>query len=337
MECALRLQTETTEHVVCFSPPVGSTCEAGGGGLPGSHNYRQGMTPTFALIGVPIDSAGAPGGTEMAPAALRAAGLAEVVPGPDLGDLDVRIRAARRDPDTGVVGLEDVCATTSAIRRAVADAISTDSVPFLVGGCCAMVPGAVAGVRDARGDAGLVHLDGHLDLYDEVTSPLGEAADMPVTVAIGRGPRAWVEAAGGASVDGAGVWILGHRDREQARLDGMMMPEDLEPPIRSFSTEEVLAMGPASASRQALDHLEGSTAAIWVHLDLDIVDPELFFANDAPVPKGLDWDQLTELLAPLCSSPALAGISLGCYNPEKDRDRANAERIVHVFRESLGS
>jgi len=65
------------------------------------------------------------------------------------------------------------------------------------------------------------------------------------------------------------------------------------------------------------------------------VDPSLFVANDAPVLGGLDWLELTELLASIFASPALIGISLGCYNPEKDLDRQNGEQIVDVFREAL--
>ena len=293
------------------------------------------MTRRFTLIGVPIDSAGSAGGTELAPSAFRALGLASVVAEIDVGDLDVRIRAKDRDTRTGVVGLDDVCATTHRIREAVADTLTRDEVPFLIGGCCAMVPGALGGVRDATGRAGLAHLDGHLDLYDEKSSPLGEAADMPVTVAVGRGPSAWVEAAGGRSVVTSDVWIIGYRDREQSRLDGMLMPEDLDPPISCLSTAEVVGMGPEQAGLLATNALERSPGSIWVHLDLDIVDPALFFANDAPVPDGLDWNQLCWLLRPLVTSPALAGVSLGCYNPEKDRDGENGRQIVQVFREAL--
>ena len=40
-------------------------------------------------------------------------------------------------------------------------------------------------------------------------------------------------------------------------------------------------------------------------------------ATDYLMPAGLDWDELAELLAPLGASPALAGVSLACLNPEK--------------------
>ncbi len=287
------------------------------------------------MIGVPVDSAGSPGGTELAPAAFRALGLDEAIGGRDQGDLEVRIRAEGRDPATGVVALDDVCSTTIDVRRAVAETLSRGERPFLVGGCCSMVPGALAGVRDARGTASLAHLDGHLDLYDQTTSPLGEAADMPVTVALGLGPFAWVEAAGGPSITSSDVWIIGYRDREQSQRDGMLMPEDLDPPISCLSTDEVRAGGPDRMGRQVAEALSRGAGNTWAHLDLDIVDPHLFFANDAPVPGGLEWSELTELLAAIFASPALTGISLGCYNPERDRNRQNGEQIVDVFRRAL--
>jgi arginase family enzyme len=73
----------------------------------------------WAVLGVPIDSVGRSGGTELAPAALREAGLVERLGVADRGDLDVRIRGDERDPETGIVGSPDVLATTTAVRAAV--------------------------------------------------------------------------------------------------------------------------------------------------------------------------------------------------------------------------
>ena len=145
---------------------------------------------TRTFIGVPTDSVGRSGGTELAPAALRALGMPAAIGARDLDDLDVRIRGEVRDPESGIVAAPDVLATTSTIRTAVKAAIERDEQPFLAGGCCSELPGALAGARDALGRVGLAYLDGHLDLYDGVTSPTGEAADMPVAVALGPGPEA---------------------------------------------------------------------------------------------------------------------------------------------------
>jgi arginase len=50
------------------------------------------------------------------------------------------------------------------------------------------------------------------------------------------------------------------------------------------------------------------------------------------MPGGLRWPEVDEVLAPLLSSPALIGASLGCYNPEKDPDRDCGRALVDALR-----
>ena len=171
---------------------------------------------SWAVIGVPIDSVGRSGGTELAPAALREHGIVERLGATDRGDLNVAIRGDARDPDTGVIGIDGVLATTIAVRAAVAETVAAGGRPLLLGGCCTLVPGALAGLRDTVGAHGVAYVDGHVDVYDGRTSPTGEAADMPMGVAFGLGPQSWVEAAGGPTTAPADVIVLGARDPEEA-------------------------------------------------------------------------------------------------------------------------
>lgn len=291
------------------------------------------MRPT-ALIGVPIDSVGRDGGTELGPAALRELGLEDAVGGRDEGDLGVRIRGEQRDPETGLLGSADVLACTAAIRSAVAAALVGGEAPLLAGGCCAELPGALAGARDALGAVGLLHLDGHLDLYDGTTSPTGEAADMPVSVALGLGPAAWVAAAGGAATAPERTAIVGFRDREESRQHGMRQPEELDPSPLLRPAAEIQAGDPAAIAAAVADRLAGA-GPFWLHLDVDVLDQTVFPATDYLMPGGLDWDQLGAILPPLLSSAALIGASIACYNPEKDPDRSCGRALVETLGSSL--
>ena len=171
----------------------------------------------WTVLGVPIDSVGRSARTELAPAALREAGLVERLRIEDRGDLDVRIRGEERDPETGIVGSPDVLATTSAVRAAIREMVAAGERPLVLGGCCSLVPGALAGVRDATGSVGIANVDGHVDVYDGRTSPTGEGADMPLAVALGLGPAAWVEAAGAPRPRPARASCWGARPRGGGR------------------------------------------------------------------------------------------------------------------------
>lgn len=281
----------------------------------------------LVLIGVPIDSVGRNGGAELAPAALRELGLAAAIGAVDGGDLDVAIRGDERDPATGILAAPDVLASTAAIRSAVAECIASDRRPFLAGGCCAELPGALAGARDALGSVGLVHLDGHLDLYDGVTSASGEAADMPVSVVLGLGPAAWVATAGGASTAAERTAIVGFRDREESIEYGMRQPEDLKPPPLLRPVEELRDAGPGAVASEVATTL-AERGPFWLHFDVDVLDQDVFPATDYLMPGGLSWAEVGAMLPPLLRSPALAGASIACYNPEKDPERSCGRALV---------
>ena len=296
----------------------------------------SGQDRQLVMVGVPIDCSCAaepgspPFGTELSPAALRAAGLLAATGAEDGGDLSVRLVGRRRDPGTGLLGAQSVLSVTSVVRDRVHSLLAHGAVPFLVGGCCTLLPGALAGTRDAVGTAGLAYLDGHLDLYDGRTSPSGEAADMPISVITGLGPAEWSAAVGAPLVAPGQLALIGPRDREDAAADGSAMPEDsgLEHELTpaSLRTTGMAESGVAAALR-----LAATAGRYWVHLDVDILDELEFPATDYLMPGGLSLADLTDLLRPIVSSPALAGISLACYNPAKDRDQSAARNLVRVF------
>jgi arginase len=286
------------------------------------------------VLGVPIDSVGRSGGTELAPAALREAGLVERLGAADRGDLDVRIRGEERDPDTGIVGSPDVLAMTTVVRAAVAEMVAAGERPLVLGGCCSLVPGALAGVRDVVGSAGIANVDGHVDVYDGVTSPTGEAADMPLGVAFGRAPAEWVAAAGGPSTSPDRSLVLGARDPDEAVDVAGLLEGDLAD-LLVLSPEDLRAQGLEEAGAFAGASLAERAGRYWIHLDVDVLDERAMPATDYLMPGGLEWDELGELLEPLCASPAVAGLSLGCLNPEKDPDGSLTRRVCDLLGDVL--
>jgi arginase len=291
----------------------------------------------LVMVGVPIDSEGAatagdaPLGCEFMPAALRAAGVSTALGVPDAGDMDIRIIGKDVDPMTGMFAWSSVAEASTVIRDRVAALLRDGKVPMLVGGDCALVPGALAGARDAVGPIGLAYIDGHLDLYDGSTSPTQEAADMPIAVVADLGPAAWCEHVGAPLVEPQRVALLGCADRAEAASLRSAMPEDLDIPVE-LSPPVLRSVGMANAGRSALDRVG---ERFWMHLDVDVLDHKEFPATDYPNAAGLSLAEAADLLRPLSHSPGMVGLSVGCYNPDRDSGGDCARALVGLLGDVL--
>jgi arginase len=293
---------------------------------------------SWTVLGVPVDSVAAPAGgplfgTERSPRALRALGLVERLGADDRGDLEVRIVGPGRDPVSGIVGWPSVGATVTSVRTAVASLMRDGHRPLLLGGCCAILMGAAAGARDVLGRVGLAYLDGHVDVYDHRTSPTGEAADMPVAGLLGVGWPGLLATMGDLPVVAAAdVVVLGARDETEAADIGDL-PARLGLTVHGPAdvVADAAGLGTATAAR-----FGATQTPYWMHLDLDVLDEAAFPATDYLMPGGIDLDQLAALMRPLGRDPGLAGVSVGCYNPEKDPGgacgAALADLLVDVLR-----
>jgi arginase len=274
---------------------------------------------SWSVVGAPVDCLGAdpvslePFGTELSPAALRALGVVDRVGGTDRGDLDVRVVGRERDPATGLVGGETVHDTVTGVREAVRTLRSSGDRVMLLGGCCIPLMGALAGARDVDPDVGLVYIDGHLDLYDHVTSPTGEAADMPTAAVLGIGEPGLLAVMDAPVVAPQRLAVVGPRDPDEPAVVGALLDElrlDVQPP------ERVLA-DPRGVGRAAIERA-AAAGSYWVHLDVDVFDEQEFPATDYLMPGGLTLAAGRALLETLGDDDRLVGMSVGCYNPEKD-------------------
>jgi arginase len=292
----------------------------------------------WTALGVPVDSVAAPAGgplfgTEHGPRAMREHGLVRRLGAADRGDLDVRIVGPDRDPVSGIVGWPSVGTTVRSVRAAVAEMLAEGQRPLVLGGCCAILMGAAAGARDVLGRVGLAYADGHVDVYDHRTSPTGEAADMPVAGLLGLGWPGLVATMGAMPViAGEDIVVLGARDEVEAADIGDL-PERLG--LTVHGPEHIVA-DPGALGRATRDRFATSAIPYWLHLDLDVLDEAAFPATDYLMPGGIDLPQLADLLRPLGHDPALVGVSIGCYNPEKDPDGAYGAALADLLVDVLG-
>jgi len=292
----------------------------------------------LVVLGIPIDSEALVEGCNLAPRVLREAGLVAALGADDAGDLSVAITDTRRDPVTGVLGYRQMCDATQTIREGLLPLLDGSRFVVAAGGCCSVLIGIFAALRDKFRRAGLAFLDGHLDFYSGTTTPTGCAADFELWTLTGFGPPGLSDVGGPAPMLAPrDTWLLGFRDHADSLEFNSPDPYELIPQAHFVDYETVLQRGASAVGGEAALALAFDPGRFWVHLDLDVLSSRAMPAVDYWEPGGFDWDQLRQLLTPLIASPACIGLDVTIYNPSLDPRRKHAAKIVELLRDVLAT
>jgi arginase len=267
----------------------------------------------------------------LAPRALRAAGLADLVD-VDLGDAATVISTGRRDEATGVRALPETIAAARELANVLWTGVSEHPGhrPLVVGGDCSLLLGVFAGARAALGDVGLWMVDGHPDYLDASASDTGETADLELAVLTGDGPASLVGLGALVPMVAARhVALIGHRVVD---LDPASAAEVARLPADLFTLDAQMVVGdPHGAGSHAAAWAERLRLPMWLHIDVDVLDPSSMPAVTYPQAGGPDLDQLAAVLIPLAASAHLAGMSVADFRPDLDPDGAHAARLVALL------
>jgi arginase family enzyme len=289
---------------------------------------------TWTVIGAPLNSSARPGGEELAPAAIRRAGLVDRLGAEDDGDIAARVWPAERDAASGVLGLPGLRAAGDELRDRVDAVLAAGRRPLVVGGDCSLLLGVGFALRRRLDRPGLWFVDGHTDTYDGAASPTGEAADMELGALTGHGPdELTASAPDGPVIAPDRVVVLGHRHPEDAEDTTEL--DLVDRGVIRIDVRTLRARGAGPAGREAEARLGEVTDGVWLHIDLDVLDREELPAVSYPQAGGLSWDELRELIAPLARSRHLIGASVADLNPDLDPDGRYAARVVELLAGAL--
>jgi arginase len=288
------------------------------------------------LIGVPFDGYGRPGNQAAASGVLRAAGLArafgsqEVI---DRGDLELPAPDQSRGEATSLVNQTALLAMVDRVGETVTRAVENGRFPFVHGGDCTTLLGTIPALHRTSGSVGLLFVDGHEDTMPLDVSEDGEAANTEIGLLLGltgrllKGPLADRRGV----LDRHHIAVLGPRDEVWRQRFNVGSLRDHGVWFRDWLQTSAR---PEENARNAVHHLRAAAQRWWLHVDLDVLDPEEFAAQGVPgesdEPNGLSWDALTRLLTTAVGQGGCIGWSVAIYDPEQDPSRGEAGRIVRL-------
>lgn len=273
-------------------------------------------------------------GCAKAPEALREAGLHSRLV--EAGAVDAGVVLSGRyvddaDPAAGRVRNQDALVDHSRrLATRLEHLLAAGHSPLVLGGDCSLLVSAGLALR-RRGGYGLVHIDGHTDFRHPGNNAVClSLAGEDLAAAVGQH---WPAV---ANLDGLSPYFsapdvvhIGCRDDDEHLAETRQL---LGAVIPARQVREDGAEGTARTARAVVG--QGHLAGYWLHLDVDVLDPEHLPAVDSPDPGGLGPKELTALLAAL--APAAVGAQVTVFDPDLDPDGRYAKMLTDVLATGLG-
>jgi arginase len=217
--------------------------------------------------------------------------------------------------DDGVLGLGSLAPRLAATQAAI-DARAPDRI-FTVGATCGVEAAPIAYLNQKySGDLAVLWLDAHADLNTPASSPSGHFHGMVLRTLLGEGPPTLVNQIP-RPLTPSQIYLVGARD--------------LDPP----EAELVRVAGIRNAGLEAFtdpiqfvrDLKAGGFGRVYLHLDLDVINPADFASSLMRTPGGPSLADVAALICQLTEHCAIAGASVVEFC---DREPGDANRVARA-------
>lgn len=208
------------------------------------------------------------------------------------------------------------------LHDAVEAALGARRRPLVLGGECSLVAGSLSAALERVPNLHLAFLDAHGDFNTVQTSPsqyLGGMCFAHVCGLFSAGLPWRAE----KPFPAKRAFLIGGRE-----LDPGEKPNLQQAGVLQLNPSAEFALEPLRKAAQR--------APLWVHVDLDIVDPSENAAVSHPAPGGISFARLAALVGELAEMAEVCGIEICGYLPARDPRRALPAQIAAAVAPLLG-
>ncbi|GAB3615943.1 hypothetical protein GCM10027416_05000 [Okibacterium endophyticum] len=200
--------------------------------------------------------------------------------------------------ETGVQRVSSV----DLIRHRLADRLEGRTEPVItIGGDCGVELGAVEHAAGVFDDVALVWFDAHADLGRVETSTSGAFHGMVVRSLLGDGPELL---ASSHPIEPSRLVLAGARAFDEAEAHDIADAGITHIPVGDFTADAVVKAVTAAGAQ-----------SVYLHVDLDVLDPDTIIGVTHPEPFGIAPAVLVEAITALKAEFAFAGGGITGFAP----------------------
>jgi arginase len=204
------------------------------------------------------------------------------------------------------------------LAEAIAEVCFAGDLPAVVAGDCLSAIGVLAGLQRAGMSPVLIWFDAHGDFNTWETTPSGFLGGMPLAMLVGRGEQTIVQ---------------------EVRLTPLPEPDVILVDARDLDPGEREAVRDSAVTH--LPHVEDLPAyplpdrPLYVHLDVDVVDPGEIPSVNYPARGGPSLATVGAVLHQLAETGQVVAVSLSAWTPKLDGDGTSRRASMRLLNEVI--
>jgi arginase len=225
------------------------------------------------------------------------------------------VRVPFNPRDRWLSAARETCRT---LADGVAASMQTGALVGVLGGECTLVAGSLSGALSVEPDLTLVYVDAHADFNTLATTLTHYVSGMCLAHVTGRSvaPLLWP---GSRKIGEDRVALVGGRQLDAGEKQNLERSRVLHIPFDADDRDPARIVAFARRKR------------IWLHVDVDVVEPREMPAVAFPATRGVPLAALADLVNQLAVLSDVRGFEVCGYDPRQDDGRRLPARIAGLF------
>jgi arginase len=217
-----------------------------------------------------------------------------------------------------------------ALADRVASTLGAGAFPLILSGGCSACLGVLAGLNSR---VGVIWFDAHGDFNTPETTPSGFFDGMPLATGLCQ-QELWSRISRVPPAAPSETLLVGVRELDPGERDNLNNCD-----VQVVSGAEIRASGVAAALGPRLAALKSRVDEVYLHFDIDALDPAVAPGVDFRSSDGLSLADAEEAIRMIAAQLRLKAAALTAYNPdreENDRTLQAGLRLLTVIAAAVG-
>ena len=237
---------------------------------------------------------------------------------------EVKVETIKRDVPAKDDMLKKIANINANLAKSVKNAIDENYFPLVLGGNCNNILGILGGVASSK--IGIIYFDAHGDYNTPKISISGFFDGMPLAIATGQCYPDLLTLIGVLPIPESHTMHVGARDLDPKERELLENSE-----VQVVTTDELKEDTQMRILHSALTKLHSQVQEVYLHIDIDVIDPQEAPGVNYRTPNGLSLDEMEKATLMIAEKFRIKAAVLTAYNPDNEEDDKTLQTGLHLL------